>query len=329
MSSDSLYDTLSDPTTLVTILAAVAAAAAVVTLGMPLLERDKLGQRMKAVSTERNRIRARERERLAGTGGNRKSLREEPKGYMLSIVNQFNLQKWLGTDKAKMQLAAAGFRGRQAEIAFLFFRLIAPISMFLLALLYVFVIVQPDWSFTLKAGAAMLAAYIGIKAPELYLSNVISKRRTSLRRAFPDTLDLLLICVESGMSIEHAIRKVSKEIGPQSIPMAEELTLTAAELSFLAERRQAYENLGQRTQTESIKSIATVLIQAEQYGTPLGTALRVLAQESRDNRMLEAEKKAAGLPPKLTVPMILFFLPVLFVIIATPAVIQVLALPPS
>ena len=326
---DNLYKTFSDPTTAVTILASVAAAAAVVTAGMPLLERDKLGQRMKAVSTERSRIRARERERLSSNSGNRKSLREEPKGYMLNTVNRFNLEKWVGSTKAKMQLASAGFRGRQAEIAFLFFRLIVPISMFLLALLYLFVIVQPNWSGIVKIGASIAAAYIGLKAPELYLSNVISKRRTSLRRAFPDTLDLLLICVESGMSIEHAIRKVSKEIGVQSIPMAEELTLTAAELSFLSDRRQAFDNLSQRTQTDSIKSIATVLTQAEQYGTPLGTALRVLAQESRDTRMLEAEKKAAGLPPKLTVPMILFFLPVLFVIIATPAVIQVMALPPS
>ncbi len=324
---ENLYDTFSNPTTAITILASVAAAAAVVTAGMPFLERDKLNQRMAAVSTERNRIRAREREKLAN--GNKKGLREEPKAYMLNTVERFNLQKWLGTDKAKMRLSAAGFRGRQAEIAFLFFRLIAPIGTFLLTTLYLFVILQPDWSLPLKIGICLVSAYVGIKAPDLYLSNAIGKRRVSLRRAFPDTLDLMLICVESGMSIEHAIRKVSKEIGGQSIPMAEELTLTAAELSYLSDRRQAFENLGLRTQTDGMRSISTVLTQAEQYGTPLGTALRVLAQESRDTRMMEAEKKAAALPPKLTVPMILFFLPVLFVIIATPAVIQVMALPPS
>ena len=322
---DTVYKTFSDPTTAFEILASVAAAAAVFTLAMPLLERDKLGQRMKAVSTERSKIRARERERLAN--GNKKGLREEPKAYMLNVVERFNLQKWLGTEKAKMLLASAGYRGRQAEIAFLFFRLIAPISCLLLAVTYIFVILQPEWSMPLKVGACLFAVLVGIKAPELYLSNTITKRRKSLRRAFPDTLDLLLICVESGMSIEHAIRKVSREIGQQSIPMAEELTLTAAELSYLSDRRQAFENLGARTQTDGMKSISTVLTQAEVYGTPLGTALRVLAAESRDTRMLEAEKKAAALPPKLTVPMILFFLPCLFVIIATPAVIQVLALP--
>jgi tight adherence protein C len=144
-----------------------------------------------------------------------------------------------------------------------------------------------------------------------------------MRRSWPDGLDLLLICVESGMSIEQAFRRVASEVGAQCIPLAEELALTTAELSYLAERRTAYENLGNRTGLEAVKSITTALIQAERYGTPLGQALRVLAQESRDIRMNEAEKKAAALPPKLTVPMILFFLPVLFVVIMTPALIQV------
>ena len=325
---ESIYNFISDPYLMAITLASIAAAATVITLGLPFLERDRLSKRMKAVATERNRIRARERERLA-TSGMKKSLREEPKAYMANTVERLNLQKYLGTTKAKDTLTTAGFRGRQAEIAFLFFRLIMPIGALLLSAFYIFVVLQPEWSFGLRIGAVILGAYLGIKAPELYLSNVISKRRKSLRRAFPDTLDLMLICVESGMSIEHAVRKVAKEIGTQSVPMAEELTLTAAELSYLPERRQAFENLGSRTQTDSIKSIATVLTQSEQYGTPLGTALRVLAQESRDTRMMEAEKKAASLPPKLTVPMILFFLPVLFVIIATPAVLQISALPPQ
>ena len=176
----------------------------------------------------------------------------------------------------------------------------------------------------LRFGAAIAAAYIGIKAPEIFLKNTMQKRQVSMRRAFPDALDLLLICVESGMSIEHAFRKVSQEIGSQSVPLAEELTLTTAELSFLPDRRLAYENLALRTDLESVKQIVTALSQAERYGTPLGSALRVVSQESRDNRLMEAEKKAASLPPKLTVPMIIFFLPVLFAVILTPAVIQVM-----
>jgi tight adherence protein C len=160
----------------------------------------------------------------------------------------------------------------------------------------------------------------------MFLKNRIAKRQLSIKRAFPDTLDLLLICVESGMSIEAAFRKVSEEIGSQSVALAEELTLTTAELSYLPDRRAAYENLAKRTDLDGVKSVCMALQQAERYGTALGTALRVMAQENRDMRMSEAEKKAAGLPPKLTVPMILFFLPVLFIVILGPAAIKVMAI---
>jgi tight adherence protein C len=175
----------------------------------------------------------------------------------------------------------------------------------------------------MQLAASIGAAFIGLKAPEIYLSNIIQKRQKSMTRAYPNALDLLLICVESGMSIEHAFRKVSGEIGSESVPMAEEFTLTTAELSYLPERRLAFDNLAKRTGLESMKSISTVFSQSERYGTPLGAALRVLAQESRDQRMNAAEKKAAALPPQLTVPMILFFLPVLFAVILTPAIIQI------
>jgi tight adherence protein C len=165
-----------------------------------------------------------------------------------------------------------------------------------------------------------------MQLPLVLLKNKITRRQLSIKRAFPDTLDLLLICVESGMSIEAAFRKVSNEVGTQSVALAEELTLTTAELSYLPDRRQAYENLAKRTDLDGVKSVCMALQQSERYGTPLATMLRVMAQENRDMRMSEAEKKAAGLPPKLTVPMILFFLPVLFVVILGPAVIKVMAL---
>jgi tight adherence protein C len=222
-----------------------------------------------------------------------------------------------------MQLAMAGFRGAGAEYTFLFFRLVTPIVLFLTTFTYVFFILHWDKPLVIKLGVTLFAMYLGIKAPELYLSNTISKRKKSMERAYPNTLDLLLICVESGMSIEHAFRKVSLEVGTESIAMAEELTLLAAEMSFLPDRRSAFENLGVRTGLESVRALVTVLMQAERYGTPLGSALRVLSQESRDHRMNLAEKKAASLPPALTVPMILFFLPGLFAAILTPAIIQV------
>lgn len=321
---DLLASRLGDSHFLFSILVALAAMATVLTVAMPLvLPADNLNRRMKAVSTERQRLRERERERLSNE---RKGLREKPKTYMLRVVESLNLRKWFGTDTAPAQLAAAGYRGKKAEIAFLFFRFVSPGVMLGASGLYLFVVLDIDWPLTWKIGAVLAATYLGAKGPDIYLTNATQKRRTSLRRAFPNTLDLLLICVESGMSIEHAIRKVGREIGAESVPMAEELTLTAAELSYLSDRRQAYENLSVRCGTEHIKAVASALIQAEQYGTPMGQALRVLAQESRDARMIEAEKKAAGLPPKLTVPMIVFFLPVLFAIIGTPAIIQISAI---
>ena len=317
-----IVDKVTDPQFMLALLAAVAAAATVLTIAIPLTEGNSLQKRMKNVATEREKIRARERERL-NRQNDKVSLRQEPKAYMRRIVEQFKLGDWLGTETAKTQLTMAGYRGQQAEIAFLFFRLATPVGLFLFTLFYVFVVNGFGQSVMVRIAMAIGGAYIGIKAPEIFLSNQISKRQVSMRLAFPDALDLLLICVESGMSIEQAFRKVSTEIGSQSVPLAEEFALCTAELSYLADRKIAYENLAMRTGLESVKSVSTALIQAERYGTPLGTALRTLAQESRDQRMNAAEKKAAALPPKLTVPMILFFLPVLFVIIMTPALIQV------
>ncbi|BCB21776.1 type II secretion system F family protein [Bosea sp. ANAM02] len=317
-----IANSVTNPQFMLALLAAIAAAATVLTIAIPLTEGNSLQKRMKNVATERDKIRARERERL-NRQNEKVSLRQEPKAYMRRIVERFKLGDWLGTETAKKQLAMAGYRGPQAEIGFLFFRLAVPVGLFLFTLFYVFAINDFGQSFTVKVGMAIGGAYLGIKAPEIFLSNQISKRQVSMRLAFPDALDLLLICVESGMSIEHAFRKVAGEVGNQSVPLAEEFALCTAELSYLTDRRIAYENLALRTGLESVKSVSTALIQAERYGTPLGTALRVLAQESRDQRMSAAEKKAAALPPKLTVPMILFFLPVLFVIIMTPAMVQV------
>ena len=244
---------------------------------------------------------------------------------MRSIVDRFNLQKALADEKTVGLLRTAGFRGQAPLVAFLFARLVLPVIFFGVALVYLFWLTDLNQPLIFKLAIAVIVAFAGFYAPVLYVTNVRTKRQTSIRRAWPDALDLLLICVESGMSAEAAFRKVSEEIGPQSVELAEELTLTTAELSYLQERRQAYENLGTRTGLEQVKSVMTSLIQAERYGTPLGHSLRVLAQENRDERMIAAEKKAAALPPKLTVPMILFFLPVLMAVILGPAAIQVIA----
>ena len=313
-----------DPHFLAMVFAAIAAAATVLTLAMPYVATDTLSKRMKAVALEREKIRQRERERLAQ--GGKITLRQSPRAYMKTIVENFNLSKWVGQEEARTMLVQAGYRGQAPYVTYLFFRMVMPITMLILSLFYVFVVLELHQPPLIKIGISIGAAYFGMLSPNLFLKNKIQRRQLSIKRAFPDALDLLLICVESGMSIEAAFRKVSEEIGAQSVPLAEELTLTTAELSYLPNRRQAYENLAQRVGLEGVRSVCLALQQSERYGTPLGATMRVLAQENRDMRMSEAEKRAAALPPKLTVPMILFFLPVLFVVILGPAAIRVMAL---
>jgi len=313
-----------DPHTLTMICAAIAAVATVLTLTMPLLAPDPLGKRMRAVALEREKIRARERERMMQAS--KVSLRQSPRVYMKRAVDNFNLSKWFGQETARRQLVQAGYRGQAPYVTYLFFRMATPAIMLLFSLFYLFVVLHLDYPATAKIAITIACAYLGMHIPNLFLKNRIQRRQLSMKRAFPDALDLLLICVESGMSLEAAFRKVSEEVGSHSVALAEEFTLTTAELSYLPDRRQSYENLAQRTGLEGIKAVCLALQQSERYGTALGTTLRVLAQENRDMRMAEAEKKAAGLPPKLTVPMIAFFLPVLFVVILGPAIIRVLAL---
>ncbi len=321
---DQLIARLHDPRFLTMLFAAVAATATVLTLAMPLLATDNLSKRMKAVALERDKIRQRERERLAR--GDKITLRQSPKRYMQKVVDQLNLNKWVGQDEARLKLIQAGYRGHAPYIAYLFFRMVMPVVAVVSTAFYIFVVLKLEQPTVIKIGLCLIAAYLGMQIPYVFLKNRIGKRQLSIKRAFPDALDLLLICVESGMSIEAGFRRVAAEIGTQSIPLAEEFTLTTAELSYLPDRRQAYENLGQRTDLDGVKSVCVALQQAERYGTPLAQTLRVLSQENRDLRMSEAEKKAAALPPKLTVPMILFFLPVLFVVILGPAAIRVMSM---
>ena len=317
---DFLIQQMHDIRLMTMLFAAIAASATVFSLISPLFVADGLAKRMKSVADERERIRKRERDRLRNE---KVSLRQSPKQMVQKIVNDFNLGKWLAQEEAKEKLLQAGFRGHAPYITFLFFRLVSPLVLFAATAFYVFLIAKMDQPLSLKLGLCIAAAYLGMHAPMIYLKNAISKRQLSIKRAFPDALDLLLICVESGMSVETAFRRVSMEIGSQSVPLAEEFTLTTAELSYLSDRKIAYDNLQKRTGLDGVKSVCMALSQAERYGTPLGATLRVMAQENRDARMTEAEKKAAQLPPILTVPMVLFFLPVLFVVILGPTGIRI------
>lgn len=318
---DLLIEKFHDIRFMTMLMSAIAAAAAAYAVVSPMFAGEGLAKRMKAVASERERLRQRERDRL--NRNEKVSLRQTPKQFVQRIVEDFNLGKWVAQEEARDKLVMAGYRGQAPYVTFLFFRLVMPIVFLIGAILYVFFISNMQQPTPMKIGMCLGATWFGMQAPMLFLKNAITKRQLSIRRAFPDALDLLLICIESGMSIEAAFRRVSQEIGSQSIALAEEFSLTTAELSYLQDRKMAYENLAKRTGVEGVKSVCLALQQSERYGTPLGQTLRVMAQENRDMRMNEAEKKAAALPPKLTVPMIVFFLPVLFVVILGPTGIKV------
>jgi Flp pilus assembly protein TadC len=323
--STDITDLLFDPGFLATAGAAVFAFATIVTLGLPLLERDTLNKRLKSVSERREELRQRHKESLNGRKGS--SLRTEATGstrLIKQISERFNLAKLVATEDSQEKLAQAGMRGPTPLMVFNFFRFVMPFLVFLVTLFYVFVVLHLSWTPMMKIGASVAAALLGYYLPDIYITNAIQHRRQSIMAAFPDALDLLLICVEAGMSVEAGFQKVSGEIGQASPELAEEFALTTAELSYLPDRKQAFENLAKRCGHEGVKAVATALNQAERYGTPLGQALRICAQENREMRMMEAEKKAAALPAKLTVPMIIFFLPCLFVVIMGPAIMRVM-----
>ncbi len=320
MLSVGFLDILFDPNFLAMTAAAIVAFATIVTLGLPLMERSALTKRLKTVSERREELRARHHASLQ----KRTSLRTEPVGFMKQTLERFNLANVLESPDTRNKLARAGYRGQAPLIAFLFFRFVMPFIVFLVALIYLFALSHYHLPGATKFFIALGVGIVGYYLPDVFLSNVISRRQESIMQAFPDALDLMLICVEAGMSIESTFTRVASEIGQQSAELAEEFGLTTAELSYLPERGVAFDNLARRTGNPGVKAVATALNQAEHYGTPMGQALRVSAQENREQRMANAEKKAASLPAKLTVPMILFFLPCLFVVILGPAVMRIM-----
>ncbi|MCQ4631705.1 MULTISPECIES: type II secretion system F family protein [Shinella] len=321
----SIVETLTDPNVLLPAFVMIAVLATFYTLAVPYLDRGDLDKRMKSVALEREQMRARERARMnADSPQNKASLRAQHNTSVRNVVDRLNLREALVDANTMNRLRQAGYRSQNALNIFLFARFVLPFVFGALGAFYIFYLgYLGDKPLPMRILATIVIAYIGFYMPNIVISNKVTKRQKSIRRAWPDALDLMLICVESGISIEVAFKRVADEIAMASPELAEELVLTTAELSFLQERRAAYENLGMRTGLDTVKSVTQALIQAERYGTPLAQALRVLAQECRDQRMNEAEKKAAALPPKLTVPMILFFLPVLIAVILGPAGIQV------
>ncbi len=312
--------TLTDPLLIAGVLGAGACFATIVTLAAPSLAEDKLGSRLKEVAKKREELRKKSRAELAKGAGSLQH--KDANSLAKSLVQKLNLQKALADDTLAEKLVRAGLRGNAAQTMFYFYRAALPIVFGLAALAYV-IFFGEDLATQMKLVAVVGGVAAGFYAPNIYLQNLADTRRAKIMAAFPDSLDMMLICVESGMSIETALQRVGQEIATASVELAEEFALTTAELSYLPERRMAYENLARRTNHPGVKAVAMALTQAEKYGTPVGQALRVMAKENRDLRLAEAEKKAASLPPKLTVPMIVFFLPVLFAVIIGPALIQV------
>lgn len=321
----SFVETVMNPQLIATVMAAVCVFATVLSVAMPMLARDRMNQRMKEMAVERAKMRSARIADLAKDTKNGK-LRTAPKGFMQRIVDELDLREKFDNEELRENLKRAGLRGQAPVVSFMFFRVAAPIVLFIATLVYVFFVGDVAYPPLIKVMIALGAGFLGFYIPNVFISNLATKRQQSIKQAWPDSLDMLLICVQSGMSVEAAFGKVAKEIARQSIELAEEMTLTTAELSYLQDRRQAYENLAKRTGLSGVKSVTTALVQAERYGTPVGTALRTMAKENREIRQSEAEAKAAALPPKLTVPMIVFFLPVLFIVILGPAALGYMAM---
>lgn len=309
---------VTDPGMLAAVFAAVACFATILTIALPAFQSDKLETRLQAVTNRREQLRRQSRAQLEQKG----LKQNQGSGFMKDTVDKLDLQKLLEDPNVKDKMVQAGLRGGGPLATFYFFRFALPFAFAGAAFFYVFVLGMVQAAPQMRIAIVVFAAAAGFYAPNLYLSNLAKKRQASIMRAFPDALDMMLICVEAGMSIEMAFDRVGSEIGAASTELAEELKLTNAELSYLADRREAYDNLAKRTNHPGVKAVCMALAQAERYGTPLGASLRVMAKENRELRIAEAEKKAAALPAKLTVPMIVFFLPVLFLVILGPAYIK-------
>ncbi len=289
--------------------------ATLYTIFSPMLQGDKLKKRMDSVAKAREGMRVNRMEQLNQKAG----LRTESKGFIKDMVDKLSLEKLLEASDLRDKLAQAGMRGQKPIYTFYIFRLVLPILGLLIGLILFVGLNVAEWQMLQRVAMTFGLTLFGYYLPAIFIKNKAGKRLGSIVPVFPDALDLLLICVESGMSVELAFAKVSQEMAENSVELAEEFSLTVAELSFLSSRRMAYENLARRNNHVGIRSVSTALIQAERYGTPLGDTLRTMANENRQMRVMAAEKKAASLPAKLTVPMILFFLPVLFIVILTPA----------
>jgi len=302
-----------------TLLAAMATFAVLVAIYAASTVRDPMARRVKALNERREQLKA---GITVSTGKRRARIvhQSDTTDRMRSLLTSLRVLQDDQLKDAQKKLAQAGIRSKEWAIAIIFGRLVLPIMIGGGAALLIYGFdLWPDWSALKKFGVFAGALLLSYKAPDLYVNNKITKRATEIRKGIPDALDLLVICAEAGLTVDAAFARVARELGTAYPELGEEFQLTAIELSFLTERRMAFENLAERVKLDALKGVVTTMIQTEKYGTPLASALRVLSAEFRHERMMRAEEKAARLPAIMTVPLILFILPTLFVVILGPA----------
>ena len=309
---------LPDPAQIIVLAAMLGTFLAILAFILPYVRPDAQAGRLKNVTRRRQELRA---QRLDSPPP-RSRLRRARPGWLQSLVERLKLRQLFAGDELRTRLLQANWRSPGAVAVFVAARIATPVVFLLLAVMILYGGRTAPVGGSLKPVVLFGAVVAGVYLPNLLMQNAIVKRQKAFTLGFPDALDLLLICVESGLAMEAAFSRVAQEIGDSFPELAEELELPTAELAYLPDRRTALENLTARTGLPGVKAVCTTLIQAEQYGTPLTAALRTAAQENRDTRLALAEKRAAALPATLTVPMIVFFLPVLFLVILGPAVIQ-------
>ena len=308
------------PDTVIVGMAGIAAFVAIVAVWLAIVRRDPLGSRVKMLAERRAALKA------GLMASRRRDDRKSPKrsvGLMRQVVTSFKLLRTQQSERASRKVMRAGFRSSDATIVFLFFKLATPLVLGAGGIVALYVTdmyhLEPYNRLIVTLGLVLAGFY----APDIFVKNAADKRRQALRKALPDALDLLVICAEAGLGMDAAFTRVSREMAGSSPQMADEFALTAIELSFLPERRKALENLNERTDMSEIRGVVNTLMQTEKYGTPLANSLRVLSAEFRNERLMRAEEKAARLPAILTVPMVVFILPSLFVVLIGPAAIKV------
>lgn len=308
-----------DAATIATMLSGIAALAVLAAIYIATSVRDPMQRRVKALNDRREQLKA---GITASTSKRRAKLvqKNEATDRIRDLLTSMKVLQDSQLKVAQLKLMQAGIRSKDWAVAVIFGRLVLPIALGLPTIYIVYgTDTFADWSplkaYGLVAGTLILA----YKAPDIYLKNRITKRSDAIRKGLPDALDLLVICAEAGLTVDAAFSRVSRELGRAYPELGEEFSLTAIELGFLTERRQAFENLALRINLDAVRGVVTTMIQTEKYGTPLASALRVLSAEFRNERMMRAEEKAARLPAIMTVPLILFILPTLFVVILGPA----------